>query len=186
MLLAGGDVSEYFLNKGYDVYLIDISYTALKLAQTERKVTKVALVDVNVGFPFPENFFDYCFWGDNIEHILNPKKCLTEIKRVLKPGGKVGISFPNMGYIGHRFSYLVRGNIPCSECTAKNPWEYEHIRFFNLKSIKKLLNLTGLVIEEIIPLVMIELGRRYIINQLLSPLIPSLVAQSLLVVARKP
>lgn len=37
--------------------------------------------------PFAENFFDIVFCSNGIDHYDNPKKALSEIKRVLKSGG---------------------------------------------------------------------------------------------------
>jgi len=48
-------------------------------------------------FPFPDNAFDVVMWCEVIEHLNeNPVFTLSEIHRVLKPGGAVVISTPNV------------------------------------------------------------------------------------------
>lgn len=51
----------------------------------------------NVGgytFKFADNQFDFVVLADVIEHLQYPEKMLVEIKRVLKPGGRVIITTP--------------------------------------------------------------------------------------------
>lgn len=44
--------------------------------------------------PFPDNHFDSIFCSEVFEHIFNLEEILTELNRVLKPGGKILISCP--------------------------------------------------------------------------------------------
>ncbi|OGG80381.1 hypothetical protein A3A39_04320 [Candidatus Kaiserbacteria bacterium RIFCSPLOWO2_01_FULL_54_13] len=46
-------------------------------------------------FPFPDNSFDYTFSVSVLEHVSDPRKLLEETYRVLKPGGKFYLAFPN-------------------------------------------------------------------------------------------
>lgn len=44
--------------------------------------------------PFPDNSFDAVFLIEVLEHVHNPPKALSEISRVLKPGGTLIFSVP--------------------------------------------------------------------------------------------
>ena len=44
--------------------------------------------------PFDDNTFDSIFTSEVFEHIFNLKEILNELKRVLKPGGKILITVP--------------------------------------------------------------------------------------------
>ena len=50
--------------------------------------------DVTQKYPFKDNSFDFIFCCSLIEHVANPEKMLSEIKRVLKPSGYLYLSFP--------------------------------------------------------------------------------------------
>lgn len=48
-------------------------------------------------FPYPDNSFNFVICGELIEHLaLDPTHMLTEIHRILVPGGKVLITTPNV------------------------------------------------------------------------------------------
>lgn len=46
-------------------------------------------------FPFTDASVDCVLFLDVIEHLSEPKKALAEIKRILRPGGRLIIIFPN-------------------------------------------------------------------------------------------
>ncbi|MEN2282928.1 methyltransferase domain-containing protein [Algoriphagus sp. SE2] len=64
---------------------------------------------------YPDNFFDFIHISHVIEHVLDPKAYIKEMKRILKPGGRVAIGTPNMSsnlYRFHRWSKLLRLQVP--------------------------------------------------------------------------
>jgi len=74
-----------------------------------------------------------------IEHIADAENFLKEIHKVLKPGGKLVISTPNIGFIVHRLNFLF---------SAKIHQEGIHLRFFNRKMLLKILSNTGFKLIE--------------------------------------
>jgi SAM-dependent methyltransferase len=63
-------------------------------------------------FPFPDDEFDVVMWCEVIEHLVeNPVLTLSEIHRVLKPGGMLVLSTPNVASIEHLLRLAVGGNI---------------------------------------------------------------------------
>ena len=114
-----------------DYYGIDVDEKSLKEA---REVgLKVIKQDLDEGLPFPKNFFDYVIAGEIIEHLINPENLVKEAKRVLKDNGVFIGSTPNA------FSWRRRLEVLFGFLRYE-PTTTEHIRFFNLSSLKKLLN----------------------------------------------
>lgn len=128
-----------FLQKslGVKVFGIDISQEAVEKAKERDLDARVCSSEEK--FPFEDQSFDVVFWGDNAEHLFNPGICLKEIKRVLKKSGRLVLSCPNMGYWRYRIYYFLKGSLPDTEWTNLPPWEWTHIRFFNLEILENFL-----------------------------------------------
>ena len=55
----------------------------------------IVIRDVSDGIPFPDATFDNVFCIEVLEHVPNPFGALTEMHRVLRPGGVLTLSVPN-------------------------------------------------------------------------------------------
>ncbi len=55
----------------------------------------VLIHDISQGIPFPSGSYDFVFCLEVLEHVPNPFGTLSEIHRVLKPGGVLIVSVPN-------------------------------------------------------------------------------------------
>ncbi|NQV93136.1 class I SAM-dependent methyltransferase [Candidatus Kaiserbacteria bacterium] len=72
-----------------------VLYTIASENISERKLTSdLRLYDGTI-MPFENDYFDYIYTTSVFEHVSDLTTMLNEIYRVLKPGGKVYISFPN-------------------------------------------------------------------------------------------
>jgi SAM-dependent methyltransferase len=52
------------------------------------------LCDLELGIPYPDNSFDLMIAAEVLEHLISPEKVISEIYRVLKPGGVLIGSVP--------------------------------------------------------------------------------------------
>ncbi len=140
---CGDGVVGAFLQQraGVKVAGIDISEEAVRKAKNKGIDARVCNSEQK--FPFPDNLFDKVFWGDNIEHLFDPAQTAREIRRVLKENGKLILSCPNMGYWRYRIHFFLKGGLPDTEWTGLNPWEWSHIRFFNLGILREFLKSNG-------------------------------------------
>ena len=68
------------------------------------------VADIQKGSGFPDNHFDTILMFDVLEHLEYPQRAMDEVKRVLKPGGRLYITvpfcFPRHGVEYYRFSDL--------------------------------------------------------------------------------
>lgn len=139
--IAGGAgiVSEWLQGRGYDVSLVEFSDVAVEVAK--KKGLNVFQQKIGEGnpLPFPDNAFDIVFFGDIIEHLFDPETALREVKRILKPAGRLVISCPNIAYWRFRVYYLLDGDLQRVDVAKFKPWEQEHIRFYNIKILKEFL-----------------------------------------------
>lgn len=64
---------------------------------------------------YPENYFDFIHISHVIEHVLDPKAYILEMKRIVKPGGFIAIGTPNITsslYKFHRWISLLQLRVP--------------------------------------------------------------------------
>lgn len=88
---------------------------------------------------YPAAFFDVIIFADVLEHLYDPWLVLENMKRYLKPDGKLLISLPNIMHKSVVTSLL------------QGFWTYEdagimdrtHLRFFTLNEINKMMLTTG-------------------------------------------
>jgi len=74
---------------GASVYGIDINKDSVRWANHPR------IHEGNAqAIPFPDSLFDACVSSHTIEHLESPEKCLAEVSRVLKDGGKAVFIYP--------------------------------------------------------------------------------------------
>ncbi len=172
-----GAVSEFLKSIGCEVIAFDISPGALK--KVSKRGIKTIEGDVEKKLPFKNGEFDGVFWGDNAEHLFLPGQTLKEIYRVLNASGRVVISCPNMGYWRYRLEYLFSGMVPKTEWFRKNPWEWEHIRFFNKQVMENMLRASGLTLTQFF-----GISRRKL-DQPLKPFFPDLFGMIMVVVGVK-
>lgn len=77
---------------GYDAYGMDFESEAIEYGRN----CGIKNLEIGSGgrFNYPDNSFDFITVLDVLEHIKNEKPVIAELKRVLKPGGKILVTVP--------------------------------------------------------------------------------------------
>jgi SAM-dependent methyltransferase len=87
-------------NLGWQAHGIDFDEAAVRAAG------RFPGLDVRLGdlssHNFPADHFDAITLSDVIEHLPNPEQVIRECLRILRPGGRIVISTPNIDSFGHR------------------------------------------------------------------------------------
>jgi len=105
-LSAGsGDTSQILAAQGYVVVATDYG----RPQPMANEIGRVGGVDLNEFLPFRSRTFDAVNLVEVIEHIENQPRLIREICRVLKPGGRVLISTPNILNVFSRIRFLFTG-----------------------------------------------------------------------------
>jgi len=140
---CGDGTFGYFAkNKYKEIYGIDLSENALKIAEKRGIITtKINFNDERL--PFEDDYFDAVSCLDVIEHIFEPRDLIKEINRVLKTGGELVISTPNIRYLRHLFSLIVKGKFPKTSGDIKYHWDGGHLHYFTFKDVEELLKEYG-------------------------------------------
>lgn len=132
---ANGYLLEVAAEKGFEVYGTEISSSSLAIAKLKfpDRIFAGTLEKQN----FEADFFDVVTLTDVFEHLNDPQKTMTEIRRVLKPGGWLFVISPN----SDSWTRKILG---------KNWMQYkhEHLFYFNRKSLQKILEQNNFKLKE--------------------------------------
>jgi len=93
---GSGYGSKMLADRAEEVWGGDISEEAIKIAKEKYSGENVhfRLMDASE-LPFDNNYFDLVVSFETIEHLKDSEKFVAEIKRVLKPGGRLILSTPD-------------------------------------------------------------------------------------------
>ena len=96
-------------------------------------------------FSARHGLFDVIVFADVLEHLPSPAEVLTRAMRVLRPGGLVLISVPNVAHWSVRLN-LLRGRF---DYTETGILDATHLRWFTAKTIHSLCTDVGLDVRSI-------------------------------------
>lgn len=128
-----GLLVEFLKRRGHDVIGIDAFYGS-------ENVVKKDIFDNG----FKENTFDLILCLDVIEHFpfSEQEKLVVELTRILKPGGVIIWSIPNMAHLSSRIAFLFLGRLLRTAKVSYHPGdrpigEYYRMIRRHLKIVKK-------------------------------------------------
>lgn len=89
---------------GFDVKCCDLYPEIFQLLDVE-----IRSGNMDTRLPYDDETFNYVVCVEGLEHIENPANAIHEFARVMKGGGRLIISVPNILNIEERFKWLLSG-----------------------------------------------------------------------------
>lgn len=122
---------------------VEIDHTAAAAARKKLDALYEGNVE-DLNLPIEEGSLDAILFPDVLEHMIDPWALIKRLQALLKPGGQIIISIPNVRHFKVLWPLLVKGE-----------WEYQeagildrtHLRFFTRKTALKLVD--GFEIESV-------------------------------------
>jgi SAM-dependent methyltransferase len=99
-----GTISRLAQSLGYEVWGCDIQPIV------PPKGIRFQVADLNQSLPYIGGRFDVVLSIEGIEHLEQPARCIQEFARVLKPGGVLVLSTPNINNVQSRLHFLLSGH----------------------------------------------------------------------------
>lgn len=93
-----GTFSRYLAQRGAEVVAADFSAVAIQYAQdvvlTDLPNASAVVADIH-RIPFDDESFDLTICSSTLEHVIDPPRAMSELRRVTKRGGTLLILMPN-------------------------------------------------------------------------------------------
>lgn len=118
---------------GFEIHGIELSRWAVDHASNKLGINTIRQGMLKEAM-YPKSHFDVIILSDVIEHLLDPKSTLAEIRKILKPDGVICINTPDI-------DSLISKILKARWWGVKNA----HLYYFTRKTLNKILHRTGFV-----------------------------------------
>ena len=132
-----------------NIYGCGVEISQSKILECVKKGVPVLHGNLNEGLSeFSNKSFDFVVLSQTIQAVQRPDKLMEDMMRV---GGKVLVSFMNIGYIGGRFQLVFKGRMPITR-TLPNYWyDTPNIHLATIKDFRELCKRKNIKITNEIP-----------------------------------
>ncbi len=189
-----GGAARYLQPFGNKVSGINSSEQDAVIARGVMGEVMVADLDALTELPFASDRFDVVLLGDILEHLKYPFTLLKAIRTVLKPGGRIYVSLPNVANVKVRLNLLF-GRF---EYEHAGIMDMTHLRFFTRATVREMVEQAGYDIQResfsnwnwtLLPLGLLRVLRmrraEQMVRNVLTALVPGLFATQIMLVATR-
>lgn len=141
-----GALSRRLSDAGYRVSACDLFPEYFRVPEVE-----CLLVDNDGRLPYDDQSLDVAFGVELVEHLEETEHLFSEVARILKPGGELIITTPNILSLKSRLGFLFTGytySFPPLDPDVRDP-VHQHITPLTLDGYRWRLKQAGFEIEEV-------------------------------------
>src|SRR5579884_799990 len=114
---------------GVRVVGAEVAEAALERARKRHPDLEFVLVPIDGPLPFADNAFDLVWASEVIEHIADTARWLSEVRRVLRPSGRLALTTPSHGRLRVALAGVERFSEPLGD----------HLHLYTRASLRELL-----------------------------------------------
>lgn len=119
------------LKEKYDVHGYGIENNIENIKKSIENGVNVLQMDLDSGLgEFDSKSFDYVVLAQSLQVVKEPKRLINEMLRI---GGEIIVSFPNMGHWTSRLDLLLKGKMPVTENLPYSWYETPNIHLCTIR-----------------------------------------------------
>jgi 2-polyprenyl-3-methyl-5-hydroxy-6-metoxy-1,4-benzoquinol methylase len=127
---GAGELTAALAAVGARVLGVDVADAALRRARAAHPSLELALAPIDGPLPCEDGSFDVVWSSEVIEHVADTARWLSEVRRVLVPGGRLLLTTPDHG----RLRLLVGG------IERSSPPLGDHLHLYTARSLREVLS----------------------------------------------
>jgi ubiquinone/menaquinone biosynthesis C-methylase UbiE len=124
-----GDFTVWLAEAGARVLGVDVAEAALRRARRRHPGVEFELAPIDGELPLPDASYDVVWASEVIEHVADTGRWLSEVRRVLAPGGRLLVTTPSHGRLRLALGGIERYSEPLGD----------HLHLYSARSLRGLL-----------------------------------------------
>jgi SAM-dependent methyltransferase len=128
-----GDFTALIRQTGAEVLGVEVAQAAVDRARRRHPGLEFDLVEIDGPLPLGDGSFDVVWASEVIEHVADTARWLSEVRRVLAPGGRLLVTTPSHGRLRLAMGGIERYSEPLGD----------HLHLYSSRSLRELLEEFG-------------------------------------------
>jgi len=133
-----GHFAAELASAGVSVVGVDVAEEPLRRGRSRHPALDLRIVPAEDTWPLPDGSFDVVWAGETIEHIADTPGWLSEVRRLLRPGGNLLLSTPAHGRLA-----MLRLALSGRAFDAHFDPRADHLRFYTRRTLRRSLEDCG-------------------------------------------
>jgi len=132
-----------------DNKILGVDGLAPAVREAQSRGLTVVLGDLESKLEMQSGTADWLLCLDVLEHLVNPLALLTEMRRIMRDGGKAILNVPNHFSLSGRLKLLFGSGLDVHKFfPASHDWDNPHLRFFTYRGIHQMVEAAGFKVLE--------------------------------------
>jgi SAM-dependent methyltransferase len=143
---GSGETLNYLKEKGAELAIgVELRRDVAQIAERRSSIDSVIVGNIEtIEMPYSEGYFDLIVASFVLEHVRDPWEVTKRLAKLLKPGGYLVGSLPNVRHWSVVAPLLFKGRW---QYIDEGIMDWTHLRFFSRHTIEELLSASGLILD---------------------------------------
>lgn len=131
-----------------------VEYVGVEMFASEGAKAKDVLTKIHIGnvesmeLPYPPGYFDVLIASEVLEHLVDPYAVVQRLSALVKPGGRIFASSPNISWFGNIIG-LIKGKF---DYVDEGMMDRTHLRWFTPASFAAMFEAAGVRVDRLAPM----------------------------------